>query len=342
MEKLNIKKVLIHLLCWVTLIFFEVIVVAIHNQRFSSFLFYLLFYTLNCCLFYFHALVTMRWIHGPKRNIWIFSLSLFLELAVYLLCSIFFTYILSPSGNVARHLNQIYFADVFIRGGWFIAYGTGYSYFRAYLQEQNAKAKKAIEHAEVQAQLVAAEKAYLRAQLNPHILFNTFSFVKYAVKKNPAQAVEAVQELSDIISYALDSGKRDYVPICMETEQIKKILKLNQLRFESRLNTTLDLDIKDKEAPVIPLLLLTLVENVFKHGEVLDPAQTSLIEIKVTEDRISFRSENAVSPIPLDHSSGSGIKNIRERLEKYYPQKHAFRYWSENNVFSVFLEIYRF
>lgn len=341
MKKLNIKKVLVHLFCWTVFIFLEVIVVATHNQRFSSFEFYMLFYPLNLCLFYFHAFSTMSWIHGPKKSIWIFVLSLLSELSTYLLCSIFFTYLLRSRGNISEHLDKVYFADVIIRAGWFIAYGTGYSYFTAYLQEQDAKAKKAIEHLEVQAQLVTAEKAYLRAQLNPHILFNTFSFVKYAVKKNPARALEAIQELSDIISYALFSERREYVTIWIEAEQIKKILKLNQLRFESKLNTTLNLDIKDNEAPIIPLLLLTLVENVFKHGEVLDSSYSSLIELKVSDEQISFRSENVISPIPSDKTSRSGIKNIKERLEKYYPQKHTFRYGIENNIFYVFLQVCR-
>ena len=339
MEKITFNEFKIHIICWSIYIFLEVIALGLMNNQFSPLSYYVMFYTLNFSLFYFHSWVVMRSVLKKEKTIPVFLLLLTIEVLIYLAGGIFITYVLSGYEDVSYRLTTAYFAGVLWRGSWFIAYGTGYFFIKAYLKKQKAASEKALEIESLKTQLLISEKDYLRAQINPHFFFNTLSFIKYASKRDASVAALAVQELSEIMSYTLYTGKSEFVSLSQEIEQVEKIINLNQLRYEQKLNIELNLKVENPNIPIIPTLLLTILENTFKHGDIMDLSQKTLINLIANDQSVFFSTINPLGNFPEEKGCKSGLRNIKERLSKTYPGKFEFRYGVEDGLFKTSLHI---
>jgi len=339
MEKITFNEFKIHVICWSVYIFLEVIVLGLMNNRFSPLSYYIMFYALNFCLFYFHSWVVMKRLLKKEKKIYVFLLLLIFEVLVYLAGGVLITYVLSGYADLTGKLSQAYFAGVLFRGTWFIAYATGYFFIKAYLQKQRQASEKALEIAALKTQLLISEKDYLRAQINPHLFFNTLSFIKYASKRDSSVAALAVQELSEIMDYALHTGKSEFVPLSQEIEQIEKIINLNQLRYEQKLNVEFKKQGEHFDISIIPILLLTIVENIFKHGDITDLSQKSLIELTANDQSLVFATTNPPGHFPEESGGKSGLKNVMERLGKTYPGKFAFTFGMLGGLYKTNLRI---
>jgi LytS/YehU family sensor histidine kinase len=106
----------------------------------------------------------------------------------------------------------------------------------------------------------------LRAQLNPHFLFNALNSIRALIQENPARAQEAVTQLSGILRHALAAERTDTVPLLVEIEAVRDYLRLEEIRLEERLRTVIALDENTLDRPVPSMLVQTLVENAIKHG----------------------------------------------------------------------------
>jgi len=339
MQFLRKKKLKVHAVCWLVYILLEVVALGLMNKRYSPLSYYLLFYSLNFGLFYFHSLIVMKPLRGEHPQVWRFIPLLCLEILLYLLGSVFISYLLGEEKNIFKKLSLGYYAGMLFRASWFIAYATGYFFLKEYLSKLKKISRKALEISDLKNQLLTLEKDYLRAQISPHLLFNTFSFIKYANKKDPKLASEAVQNLSEIISYALEGGRSDYVLLSREIEQIKKMIRLNQLRFEQDLNLTFHCNTHGKDPLIAPILLLTIVENIFKHGEVTDQSKQSRIELTFDGQQLIFETFNFLGHYPELSNSKSGLRNVDQRLANLYPGKYQFDYYREDERFKTHLLI---
>src|SRR5690606_6973802 len=184
-------------------------------------------------------------------------------------------------------------------------------------------------------QLHQMEVDYLRAQINPHFLFNTLSFINYSAKHSPDDADEAIVLLKEILDFITRGANQNRVTVEQELQQMEKLIRLNQLRFGNQLSFQIDKDIRSAHQSVIPMVLLTLVENIFKHGDFRNERQPVLIRIESDETRVRYFTRNlAVKSIAM-HTNGTGLANVALRLERTYPEKHRFEYTTKDNVFEV-------
>jgi LytS/YehU family sensor histidine kinase len=125
--------------------------------------------------------------------------------------------------------------------------------------------------------------------------------------------------LSDIMRYALTNADDDgKVRLASELEQINTFVKLNQARFNQRLNIELVTEGEPNELRIIPLVLITLVENVFKYGDLLNDKSPARIIILVDGCILTFITQNLKKKIVVEHGYGIGIKNMRDRLDNYH------------------------
>ncbi|MGN6639148.1 MAG: sensor histidine kinase, partial [Mucilaginibacter sp.] len=218
-------------------------------------------------MFYFHSLYVLPYaIVQSIKLIWRLPFALILELLAYVGLAMIADQIISHRRNFADNFDsRLIIASVW-RGIYFIMYGTGYYFLKNYLRNKKQIYIEAIEIEQLKNQLLQAERDFLRAQINPHLLFNTLNFIKYAAKKKPECVEEAVLTLSQIIRFSLDENNADYLKLSGELKQINNYIRLNQLRYEERLYLNYHTEIADDTIPIIPIVLLTLVENIFKHG----------------------------------------------------------------------------
>jgi hypothetical protein len=183
---------------------------------------------------------------------------------------------------------------------------------------------------ELEKQKLNAELSAIKYQINPHFLFNSLSFIyTKTVKLNP-EAAHAVHLLSEIMSYALaEWGDLGKVPLALEISHMKKVIEMNQIRFNHKLNVNYDEYIQQSHHALnntyVPtLVLITLVENAFKHGELNDEKNRVSIRLEVTPDKIYFSVCNKKKRGTKEPSKGIGLSNVQQRLQLMYGDGQSF------------------
>lgn len=275
-------------------------------------------------------------------NFWRVAILLIFEFIVYYIVTRFFTLLLNKflynETVLPGFFDRKYLSSTFYRGIQFILYGTGYYFLVNYIRKREKGLIQDIENEKLKNDVLRAEQDFLRAQINPHLLFNTLSFIKYAAKKKPDEADEAVIRLSGIMSFALENNSKTIL-VSTELEQVENIIGLNQLRFNHTLHIRYVKNLQDKQATIIPIVLLTLVENIFKHGNLLDAAYPAEIYIESDQQHLLVRTSNLPNRNSYIKSHNKGLANIRSRMEQYYADKYHFTHEMDDNLFKVELRI---
>lgn len=187
-----------------------------------------------------------------------------------------------------------------------------------------------------------SEMHYLRAQINPHFLFNTLNSI-YALSRNMSAATpDAVMRLSKILRYMLYATEQKTVPIGEELRITMDYIELQQIRYGTRVRLQLEQHIDEPSAPITPQVLLPLIENAFKHGtsEVRGTAEIGL-RIMLNARRLHVVIRNSVGEAaaqPAARKEGIGLANMRRRLELLY-RDHRFEYDRREDNFVVDLYI---
>jgi len=332
----------IHAILWIFYIGGEVISLGLLTDGYSSAGHYISFYALNISLFYTYVWLLFR---IPEKSgipwIWvllIFAISMTLYLGVAGLLTTMLNYA-TYHGNINEVFQKKFIISTSWRGFYFMLFGTGYVAIKVSYRRRINALSKAVEIAQLKEELMATEKAFLRSQINPHFLFNTLSFINHATKHSPENARTAIALLSEIMDYAIESSKHELVLLAEEVEQIDNMIALNRLRFGDKLNLEFEKDPSCDQKNIIPLILLTLVENVFKHGNLLHEADTASIRLSCSEKSIVFNTSNPFNESKHSAGAQTGLKNIRARLINTYPDKHQFSTGMQQGTFITELTI---
>lgn len=170
----------------------------------------------------------------------------------------------------------------------------------------------------------AAELDALKNQLNPHFVFNTLNNIYALAIQRSDQTPEAVEKLSSILDYVLYRCNESFVSLHNEIEMIHDYIALEKLRFGDRLEVSFTSN-ADSSSKVAPLLILSLLENAFKHG-VSQELNTAKIDMALTSssDTIEFRISNSkpATEAPEKERSPIGLSNLRRQLSLLYPDSH--------------------
>jgi len=204
-----------------------------------------------------------------------------------------------------------------------------------WFHSKNAMQKLEIEH-------VRSELSLLKSQISPHFLFNTLNNILTLIDENAELAKQSVQELSKLLRSVLYESDADTITIKREAEFLSNYSNLMRLRYGSGLNFKLETDLENPDAPIAPLLLIPLLENVFKHG--IGPSlEESSIEIKISskKSKIIYESTNTYFPKTNQDKSGSGIgiANMRKRLDLLYEKRFLYDCKIAGNNYITKLEI---
>ena len=192
----------------------------------------------------------------------------------------------------------------------------------------------------LQKDLLQSRNAYLQAQVNPHLLFNTLNFMYNTSAKVSEKLAETVMNLSDMMRYALTSiDEDDKVPLEKEIEHIHNYIRLNQARFNENLNVDILVNGDPEGLRIIPLALITLVENVFQYGDLQDQQHPALIRIDIQDGNLELELKNKKRANRRTHGHGTGIRNLRERLDIYYPGLYSFDIQDEENSYALKLTL---
>ncbi len=206
-------------------------------------------------------------------------------------------------------------------------------YFRA---RDDRKRLAALEKQNLEQQL-----EYLRYQINPHFFMNTLNNIHALVDIDPAKAQETIVELSKMMRYVLyEKGESQQgVPLTKELEFIRTYVKLMQLRYTEKVKITLNLphEVPDRQIP--SLILVTFIENAFKHG--VSYQRESFIEmtVEVQDDHLHFTCRNSKADVPNQQKGGVGLANVRKRLDLLYDHNYTLSIHDDPQVYTVDLTL---
>jgi two-component system, LytTR family, sensor kinase len=182
---------------------------------------------------------------------------------------------------------------------------------------------------------IKADYNTLKSQINPHFLYNTLNFFYANVYEQHPQTANGIALLSDIMRYSLSPGdEQGRVPLFMEWEHMENFIELNQMRYEEPLPVSLKMEGDTAGVSIMPHLLITLVENVFKHGDMDKPIH---IHLKVCEGQFNFTVQNHIPAIKrnINEGSGMGLANVKRRLWHEYHAQAVFDVRTTGDLFTV-------
>ncbi|MEL7002002.1 MAG: histidine kinase [Bacteroidota bacterium] len=187
------------------------------------------------------------------------------------------------------------------------------------------------------------ELNFLKAQINPHLLFNTLNNIYSLSKNEPESTSELILKLSDVLDYTIYECSKETVPVIKEWELIENYIELEALRYGGQLNVVLTEEIDDDNARVAPLILISLVENAFKYalkGAKSSPIVKVLLTVK--DHLLTLEVSNTISGSGNSNSernSGVGLQNVRRQLELFYEGKFSIQVDAEDDNYNVELTI---
>lgn len=194
-------------------------------------------------------------------------------------------------------------------------------------------------------QRLQMELKFLKAQINPHFLFNTLNGIYALALKKDDQTPKTILKLSEMLRYQLYEGKESRVLLRKEVHYLENYIDLQKIRIGGRaqIEMTVDESLLDN-IQIEPMLLQPFVENSFKHG-LNKQANNSFLNIEIAKNgkKLVFSIQNSFPENQMEEKSkktgGIGIENVKRRLELSYPKDHELQILKENKQFIVTLKI---
>lgn len=178
---------------------------------------------------------------------------------------------------------------------------------------------------ELKRKTLQTELALLRAQINPHFLFNTLNNIDILIEKEPKKASEYLNKLSDIMRFAIYDSSSEKILLSQELEYIKKYIDLQRIRTSNENFVKFKVDGNPYMLKIAPMLFIPFIENAFKHSTDKKIDEAIKISIKMVGHEIHFNCINALSKsTTLQQKGGAGLEMIQNRLALMYP-KHKLQ-----------------
>jgi len=190
-----------------------------------------------------------------------------------------------------------------------------------------------------------SELNFLRAQTNPHFLFNTLNNLYVLARKKSDKTADAIMMLSKIMRYVIYECRAPRIAVGEEAKVIQDYIELEKLRYNTRLSVHYQQEMDNPLTPIAPLLLLPFVENSFKHGAGGTTGKVEIhIQLTLNNYDLNFSVKNTVDSdfeIPTNgNSNGIGLKNVQRQLDLLYPGQYELTTARENGFFKAGLQIH--
>ncbi|GAB5550615.1 MAG: hypothetical protein Sapg2KO_02060 [Saprospiraceae bacterium] len=180
-----------------------------------------------------------------------------------------------------------------------------------------------------------AEMLHLRSQINPHFLFNSLNNIYSLAYDKSDKILGTIEGLSELLRYAIYE-KAEKVTFKKEWSKILQLIDIEHLRIGNPVAFEIDLEEDLNDLKIPPIILMPLIENVFKHGDLQSVESPPKIKVWREHNRLNFKITNKVRPtLQKDGNKGIGLTNIRKRLLHIYGDVARFEDYENQNTFTV-------
>jgi sensor histidine kinase YesM len=316
------RNLLTHLIVWLLYISYEVFILFVAKLPIKPHVIVIVF-TVNIGLFYFCAYYLFP-VFLNRKKILGFIVMILLTLIVYIALFIVIDFNFPPYW--VNTPNDVLTYPFMIIRSWrgmrFIAFAIAYWVIKKLIaaeRDNNTLLKKyyvqELREKELNRTIVTTELAYVRAQINPHFLFNTLNYLYLNTYPLSKDIAKSVLMLSDIMRFVTESNKNNApTDLSLEIKHIENYIKLNQLRFHHNLYIDFEYTGTPTNKKIIPFILMTLVENAFKHGDLTDAKYPLRIRLDILSEGIRFRVTNKINTVKLYEHHGIGIYKTMDNI----------------------------
>lgn len=279
-------------------------------------------------VFYLLYFVTSYSLHQKKS----FRAYLFLGWSILIMIPMAMV-LLGSQDYVAYHVFGTYYFIIVSTWGIFAGVLKGIILWLLDISEKKALQKKQLE----------SENALLllKAQLNPHFLFNSLNNIDILIEESPKIASDYLKKLSDILRYVLYETKEDETTLAREIEQIRNYIELQKIRTANVSYVEFEIVGVVGDQKIVPMIFLPFIENAFKFSKNKSIEHAIVIRFEVAKDSVQMQCKNYYESHYLNviKNEGLGIETIRQRLSLLYPRRHQLDITDAENIFSVTLKI---
>jgi len=344
-NELNIKKYIepaIHILIWgsiFALIISQTRTLGEFRKANGTIYYPIIFGTItSVILFYFNALYLIP--HFISKNKYI----------NYIFATLAFCLGISIVDSLADHFffisyysseKEPFFVEAsmnFMNNLYILSLSLGYGYTKNWIRNERTR-QQLIEDK------LNAELKFLKAQINPHFLFNTLNMAySSSIKSGDTVTANIIEKLALLMRYVLYESNGDKVPLVNEITYIENYISLQLQRLSSDISDNVQYEIKGqwKDYEVAPMILAPFIENVFKHGVRLNKKFGIEINIKLQTNVLTLETRNSLkinNNSINDSHSGLGLNNVKRRLQIIYPNRHKLEIETCNDIYHSKLEV---
>ncbi|MFO0361358.1 MAG: sensor histidine kinase [Flavobacteriales bacterium] len=227
------------------------------------------------------------------------------------------------------------FSQHFLNLIFFVILTSSFAFYKEYSVKQKALIR-------IENEQLKTELNFLKSQIHPHFLFNTLNNLYGLITQNDnKRAAEATLKLAELTRYLLDSSKSEKVSLKKELQFIEDYLSLEKIRLSKDTDVQFDVSGCDKDIYLAPFLFIPLVENTFKHGlQTLSENNFAHFSLAIQGNDLFFEARNSNEKKNEHHPrSGTGLANLKKRLQLIYPKKHQLDIENTENYYKVTLHI---
>jgi sensor histidine kinase YesM len=273
------------------------------------------------------------------KNAWRYLLQFFCAFAILMTCRLILgRYLIDGFTGETGYLYTSRYVIQAVTTNLFIVIFLGMIRFAVDWFEFEAKQKN------VENERLTAELNFLKAQINPHFLFNTLNNLYYLAYTQSSNTTEVIAKLSQMMRYMIYDSNHQLVPLSKEIEYMENYISLERLRLNDQIPIEFTIEGGNPHDILIaPLIFITFLENAFKHGVSNNhPKAWVKVSMRIEGNECVYKVENSKIPFnkpEVDEKSGIGLQNVKRRLELSYPERHTLTVEDLPDRYSVQLNI---
>ena len=330
------RQIFLHTSIWILILLFFIYIGSNGKYNYKTIVIIIYFGLINILVFYLNYLLILPKFLNKKKYWWcaisMILLVLTAGLVKYGLANIFKDFILfrGPKKTLISFWDY-YMGAVFV-SVFFMFLSTALKFMVDWFV--NEKLRGNLEN-----EKLIAELAFLKSQINPHFLFNSLNNIySLAYQKSP-QTPEAILKLSEIMRYILYESNDNMVDLAKEIRYLENYIELQKLRFKDQSFVQFEISGDPENKVIMPLVLISFVENAFKHGVATDVKNPILITIKIEHGKLFFRVTNKIGDFNKDVTGGIGLLNVQRRLDLVYKDKYSLKIENTKESYTCVLNL---
>lgn len=320
-----------HILVWITLLLLFMFMSSNGKIEHKTVVVFIYFGIINITVFYINYLFILPTFLNRKKYLWCAILILCLVLiSSFVKCGLaYYFYDVVIKRDSGRYVIAFwnYFMSAAFVSCLFIFISTVLKFITDWFL--NEKIRSNLEN-----EKLISELAFLKSQINPHFLFNSLNNIYSLAYQKSEKTPEAILKLSEMMRYMLYESNEDKVALVDEIRYLENYIALQKLRFRG--NTYINFEVTGvvHTQKITPLILISFVENAFKHGLVTDKEIPISILLNIEPGKLFFNTINKMSNQNKDETGGIGLQNVRRRLDLLFKDNYELHIQDKNDIYN--------